>query len=290
MHKCRLIFCLIIILLIPATSADCFGAEKTVQVSLPKFNVQINGTIVNSKTAEYPLLVYKNITYMPMTYNYCHLLGLESNWTESAGLVISLKDKSSVPTVTESSSDHTNSSRMGATIINTPIMMNGTKIDNVKEPYPFLRYKDVTYFPLTFRFTQEMFNIYAIFNSDVGLGVYSENKFYYTYYPKGSKAQYTDLRISSILYEMVAINISNGTGTYPANNVKEYDYWRLSVPLSPNYKDIKYYGYRPDEKGGFQANVASKLTPFGFETTQMNSVDDTNPVPIELDFAEYYNE
>lgn len=35
---------------------------------------------VNSKTAKYPLLVYKDVTYMPMTYDYCNLLGLESNY------------------------------------------------------------------------------------------------------------------------------------------------------------------------------------------------------------------
>ncbi|MBN7773636.1 hypothetical protein [Clostridium aminobutyricum] len=290
MKKSLFIFFLLLILLQGVSVVECFGAEKTVQVSLPKFNVQINGTVVNSKTAEYPLLVYKNITYMPMTYDYCHLLGLESSWTKEDGLTVSLSNSNTVPTVNEYASSHNNSSKMTATIVNTPITINGAKIDNVKEPYPFLRYKDVTYFPLTFKFTKETFNIYPIFVPDMGLGVYSENKFFYKYYPKGSKLQYTDLRVSSILYEMVAINISDGTGIYPANNVKEYDFWRLSAPLSPNYKDTKYYGYLPDENGGLRANVDSKVTPFGFITTQMNSIDDPSPVQADLNFAEYYSE
>ena len=289
MKKSLFIIFFVLILLQGVTVTECFGAEKKVQAALPKFNVKINGTAVNSKTAEYPLLVYKDITYMPMTYDYCHLLGLESNWTKEGGLVVSRQSASTVPTVNEYTSSSRNAPKMIAAVVNTPITINGVKINNVKEPHPFLRYKDVTYFPLTFKFTKESFNIYTNFLPDLGLGVYSENKFFYKYYPKGSKLQHTDLRVSSILYEMVAVNISDGTAAYPANNVKQYDFW-TDVALLPNYKGTKYYGYMPDGKGGLRANTDSKITPFEFMTTQMDSATDQNPVQVKLVFAEYYGE
>jgi len=267
-----------------------YGAEKTVRVALPAFRVQINGTIVNSKTANYPLLVYKDITYMPMTYDYCNLLGLESSWTKEGGLNVSLRANNTVPTVTEQESADNNQSHVTATVVETPITINGKKINNLKEPYPFLRYKDITYFPLTFKFTHEEFNIYSNFIPDIGLGVYSENKFFYRYYPKGSKQQYMDLRLSTILYSMVAINIFDGTGNYPSNNVAKYDYYRFGAPLYPNFKGVKYYGYLPDGNGGLKANVNSKLSIGDLLTTEIDDIQHPTPINVELSFYEYYGE
>lgn len=278
----------------PIFSVDSFAAEKTVKASLPKFKVQINGTVVNSKTADYPLLLYRDITYMPMTYDYCNLLGLKSEWTKENGLTVSLRNDGLIPTVTEPSGKSSNSSSVIAYVVDTPITINNTKIDNTNEPYPFLRYKDVTYFPLTFKFTKEQFNIYKNYSPEFGLGVYSENKFFYRYYPINSKFQSTDLRISSILYLMVAINISDGTGSYPTNNVKQYNY-QYNLPFNdsvhlPNYKGTKYYGYLPDGKGGIIVNTDSKLNIGQLLTTEIDNIDKPNPIQVELDFAAYYGE
>lgn len=269
---------------------DSFATEKTVKASLPKFRVQINGTIVDSKTAEYPLLVYRDITYMPMTYDYCNLLGLESEWSKAKGLTVSLRKNGTIPTITEPSAKRSNPSTVVANVVSTPITINNTKIHNVKEPYPFLRYGDVTYFPLTYKFTNKAFNIYTNFLPDSGLGVYSENKFFYKYYPNNSKLQSTDLRISSILYLMTAINISDGTGNYPSNNVKQYCYQDNGKALLPNYKGIKYYGYLPDGNGGFKVNMKSKLSTGQLLTTEIADIDNPKPIQVELEIAEYYGE
>lgn len=234
-------FCGLIMVLLLLSAVPSFAAEKSVRVSLPSFKVQINGTVINSKTAEYPLLVYKNITYMPMTHDYCNLLSLESGWTKETGLTVSLRKSTEIPTVIEHPSNSNNPTHLSAAVVSTPVTVNGKAIDNAKEPYPFLRYQDVTYFPLTYRFTNQEFNIYSNFTPEFGLGVYSENKFFYQYNPKNSSLLYTDLRLSTILYSMTAINISDGTGKYPSNNVKEYSYWSEKV-FTPNYKDTKYYG------------------------------------------------
>ncbi len=289
MKKTVLNIFLITVLLLLA-SVQSIAAEKSVRVSLPPFKVQINGTMVNSKTAEYPLLVYKDITYMPMTYDYCNLLGLESSWSHEQGLAVSLRKGDEIPTVTEAASSSSNPSRLTATIVNTPITINGKKIDNLKEPYPFLRYRDVTYFPLTYQFTNPEFNIYSNFSEEYGLGVYSENKFFYQYYPEGSNVEHMDLRISSILYMMTAINISDGTGKYPSNNLKEYDYQNVGSPLLPNYKGTKYYGYLPDGNGGLKVNTDSRLVIGELLTTVITDFNNPEPVQITLRFSQYYGD
>jgi hypothetical protein len=144
----------------------------------------------------------------------------------------------------------------------------------------------VTYFPLTFQFLKEDFNIYTNFLPDAGLAVYSENKFFYKYYPEGSQLEHLDLRLSSILYLMTAINISDGTSTYPANNVKQYYYERPGVPLLPDYKDVKYYGFWGDGKGGLKANVDSKLRIGNLITTEISELAKPDAVLVELSFRE----
>lgn len=284
-----LFFILLAVTLLPLSAVQSFAAERTVSVSLPAFTVQINGTVINSKTTKYPLLVYKNITYLPMTYDYCNLLGLESSWTQEKGFTVSLRKGTEIPTVTEYISKSSNPARLTATVVSTPVTINGKRIDNTKEPYPFLRYQDVTYFPLTYQFTNQEFNIYSNFSPEYGLGVYSENKFYYQYYPEGSNLLHTDLRLSTILYSMTAINISDGTGKYPSNNVKQYRYPAEEV-LMPNYKDTRYYGYLPDGSGGLKVNTDSKLFIGRLITTVISDLANPLPVTEQLEIHANYAE
>ncbi|MDF2654590.1 MAG: hypothetical protein K0R19_1064 [Bacillota bacterium] len=284
-----LFFILLAVTLLPLSAVQSFAAERTVSVSLPAFTVQINGTVINSKTTKYPLLVYKNITYLPMTYDYCNLLGLESSWTQEKGFTVSLRKGTEIPTVTEYISKSSNPARLTATVVSTPVTVNGKRIDNTKEPYPFLRYQDVTYFPLTYQFTNQEFNIYSNFSPEYGLGVYSENKFYYQYYPEGSNLLHTDLRLSTILYSMTAINISDGTGKYPSNNVKQYRYPAEEV-LMPNYKDTRYYGYLPDGSGGLKVNTDSKLFIGRLITTVISDLANPLPVTEQLEIHANYAE
>ena len=64
------------------------AADGSINVSLPGFKVTLNGTVIENETNQYPLIVYKDITYFPMTYYDCRLLGLESVWDSTTGLKI----------------------------------------------------------------------------------------------------------------------------------------------------------------------------------------------------------
>ncbi len=59
-----------------------------VQATLPSFPVTLNGTVIDNSYRQYPLLVYNNITYFPMTHYDCRFLGVETEWTQANGLKI----------------------------------------------------------------------------------------------------------------------------------------------------------------------------------------------------------
>lgn len=54
--------------------------------------------------------------------------------------------------------------------------MNGKKIDNSKEEYPLLTFRNVTYFPLTWHFAAEEFGWEYLFDGENGLSISSDNK------------------------------------------------------------------------------------------------------------------
>lgn len=80
------VFSLCMSLLAPAGHSR--AAEGSVRVKLPDFAVNLNGHTMENQYREYPLLVYRDITYFPMTWYDTRLLGLEANWSPDDGLNI----------------------------------------------------------------------------------------------------------------------------------------------------------------------------------------------------------
>lgn len=161
----------------------CFGtlapagtghaAETGVQVTLPSFSVSLNGHYVDNASREYPLLVYKDITYFPMTWYDSRLLGLEANWSPDSGLRIAQEPVAS--SYEPYRADRRNASVYTATVQDTTIAINGRSIDNSKEPYPLLSFRDVTYFPLTWRFAHDEFGWEYDWDAVKGLAIRSHN-------------------------------------------------------------------------------------------------------------------
>ena len=80
-HK---IFMIVIIMvaffsIIPTTAF----ADTQVKVTLPTFSIKLNDTVIQNRDSQYPLIVYKDITYFPMTYHGARFLNLKVNWYES---------------------------------------------------------------------------------------------------------------------------------------------------------------------------------------------------------------
>ena len=143
-------------------------AAERVEVTLPEFPVTLNGQTTSSGYSRYPFLVYKDITYFPMTYHDGRLLGLYTRWTAESGLEIRKNDTPYYEYVRELTGEP-NAGTQTAQIVEGPIRVNGTSIDNAGEPYPLLLFRDVTYFPLTWRFAVEEFGWQYTFDSENGL-------------------------------------------------------------------------------------------------------------------------
>lgn len=154
----------------PAASAM---ASAKVQVTLPDFPVTLNGETIDNNYRQYPLLVYKDITYFPMTYYDCRFLGLDTDWSEKNGLVIA---KSNVTgAYHQQTTNQKNNRSATADIAGDKITINGKAINNSQEQYPLLNYRNVTYFPLTWRFAAEEFGWQYQFDAQKGLTIDAGN-------------------------------------------------------------------------------------------------------------------
>ena len=156
-------------LLVSAVPARAASAE----VELPAFPITINGVRINNEYLVHPLVVYRNITYFPLTYYNSRFVGLGTNYTADIGLSVWLMGmQNDYHGIYQ---EGANPPGMAAQIPYVPIRINGAVIDNSIEAFPLLLIRDVVYFPLTWRFMIEEFGWYSRFDSDEGLVIYTDN-------------------------------------------------------------------------------------------------------------------
>lgn len=151
MKKTSLIFMLLMcILVIPSYAND------EITVLIPDYEFIIEEQSFYYQDSQYPILSYKDITYFPMTYEYCRLLDVSTSWVEGEGLFIASHPSSFNETPSYPTAKNTKYSK--AVIPTYDIYVNGEKIDQTQEEYPLFNYRGVTYFPLTWRFGTEEFH------------------------------------------------------------------------------------------------------------------------------------
>lgn len=149
------------------------AADPGVKVTLPSFEVKLNGHVVENRYREYPLLVYKDITYFPMTWYDTRLLGLEAGWSPEKGLSIAQAQ------VAASYHPYAAAARNAdfylAELAGSAVTVNGKTVNNTQEEYPLLSFRDVTYFPMTWRFAHDEFGWDYRWDDAEGLSVQSRN-------------------------------------------------------------------------------------------------------------------
>ena len=156
------IVCVLLLCILPGQAE---AAGTSVRVALPGFDVTLSWTTFSNDYSKYPLLVYKDITYFPMTYYDCRLLGLTTSWSAAEGLSIDRNDEAPSVYLREVQGAK-NAKTLTAQIADGKIRVNGKTIDNSREEYPLLVFRDVTYFPLTWRFAVEEFGWGYHFDAD----------------------------------------------------------------------------------------------------------------------------
>ncbi len=155
------------------SSTNAFASDKNVNVNLPSFKVTLNGSEINNLYSKFPLIVYKDITYFPMTFGGCRYLGLETKWDQKEGLEIN-KTNISYP-LEEYKTNQKNSANYTALIPEFNIKINGKTVDKSSTEYPLLSFRDITYFPLTWEYGVNEFGWDYHFDSDNGLVIRSQN-------------------------------------------------------------------------------------------------------------------
>lgn len=162
-------FCCILLLtcLTPAAQA------KGMTASIATGPVVMNGQKIDSTTARYPLLVYNDITYVPMTYDLCRFMGLTTEW-DSATQTLSIdRSRDKGPYVPDTGHGAKKGS-VSVTRVVTPVIVGGVSIDNALEAdYPLFLYNGVTYLPLTNNFMVASFGWTYSWNMNSGLTVSS---------------------------------------------------------------------------------------------------------------------
>lgn len=174
--KRKLLLYLLALLLAIGIPAASFGAQagKSVNITIPDFTITMNGTRIDNDYSKYPFIVYNDITYFPMTYGGCRFLGLETVWQgNTAGLSVDSTGITAAYLPYKSSSK--NSGRYHASIPGFPIKVNGKSVDNSKQNYPLLSFRNITYFPLTWEFAVKEFGWDYSFNQKGGLVIDSDN-------------------------------------------------------------------------------------------------------------------
>lgn len=135
------------------------AAGNTVQVRITEFPVKVNGQIINNTQMEYPFLIYKDITYLPLNWDLLRELELSSEWSDTEGLKIyrtcCANDYGDIPALEKppltqaGTANNAIQRTYNAVPSSYPIEIRGMPVDNTAQTYPFLQFRDVTYMPLT---------------------------------------------------------------------------------------------------------------------------------------------
>lgn len=178
--RCIFVSALLLCFLQPMSA---FAAEKTVQVQLPEFPVTLNGTKIDNQNSQYPLLVYQDMTYFPMTYHGTRFLHLKANWYQNERYRVLFvgycmdAEKAWVPYLRETE----NKVVQTAVIPEYSVALNTLKeqefIENQTESYPFFNFRGITYIPLTWRFAVEEFGWEYHFDEKNGLVINAGESF-----------------------------------------------------------------------------------------------------------------
>jgi hypothetical protein len=151
----RSFLCGILLMMLFPSSVFAEGNTE-VKVSFPIYKVSINGVLVNNVNNQYPFIVYNDITYVPMTWMDSRFLGLETTWDKSNGLTVNKTNQFNKYQPYDLALNDL-SKIDNAEIVNHTIRVNNIEILNKNETYPLLAFRNITYFPLTWRFAVDEF-------------------------------------------------------------------------------------------------------------------------------------
>lgn len=172
----RLLALVTIISLVISILGFSYAETDDVRIVIPEFDVRVNDVLIDIQHSQYPVMVYKNITYFPMTYDYLSGIGLDLKFSAKEGLNINVKDEVGELKQNFLGASNTLGTYHTAQLAPFQIKVNGKVIDNNQEEYPILLYKNITYFPMTWRFAVTEFGWKTSWSKDTGFGIKIGNR------------------------------------------------------------------------------------------------------------------
>lgn len=278
MKQKRLIATVLSAFLLMGTPSAAMAAQN-ITVTLPTFPVTLNGYQMQPTYDEYPVIVYKDITYFPMTYHYGGFLGLDTLWANNT---------LTVKKVTATSKDlqwyekkDANKSKYTASIATSNIVVNGKNIQNSKEPYPLLLFRDITYFPLTWRFAVDEFGWDYSFDSKNGLKINSKSEIEIS----GKSENYVISGDIAVGYPSNSYD-EQYTFTYKKGTASEKEFSLASKLVDGMY----YFNHQVDENGYMQFDTLRKPSIAGNILTlpcvrQNDSTGERENILMKIDFV-----
>jgi hypothetical protein len=140
-----------------------------VNIKIASSDVHLNGVFIQNAVSQYPLIVYNEITYFPMTYSDSRFLGIATKWTAKEGLSVEKGGIGEYQVYDTYINDLQGAYK--ARVITDPIKLNGT--DRTGGKYPFLSFRNVAYFPLTWEYAANEFGWKYSWSKDMGLSIRS---------------------------------------------------------------------------------------------------------------------
>ncbi len=161
-------------------------SDTTVEVCLPPFTVSFNGVEIDTSDAEYPIIVYNDITYLPVEdkhtteYNYMSHLGFVCGEDRSYSFyrklfVRNLLFEKSIPqTIEFSKLENAGERELIAQVSeNSNIIINrfGNVREVVTKEYPILIFNRREYLPMTYDIACGGLGLSMSFSADKGLEI-----------------------------------------------------------------------------------------------------------------------
>lgn len=169
MKKCLLVSLIFCFSLLGFIHADAQNAD----VSAAPWQIKIDGQFVNN--SEYPFLVHRDILYLPLYYEMCEFMGLETHYGKfgyGATPVYrfyagnSKKERRKLPDIANEKSTGINQNT--AQIAEYDVYILSEKYDSVKEEYPILNFEGITYIPLTWNISARLLDWDCSLDAAVG--------------------------------------------------------------------------------------------------------------------------
>lgn len=146
---------------------------------LPKCRVTLNGQEINNTYREYPLLQYRDIVYFPLTYYDMRFLGVSATWHELYVPKLIVKKANineayhDYPRESANEEKYPVSGNPYVSISQSNIDVNGKKVVHNDETYPFLSFREIIYFPLTWEYAVDEFGWEYSYDDENGLVINS---------------------------------------------------------------------------------------------------------------------